>query len=119
MSTVKTFLTAGLTALVLTAAPAAYSAPESPMSAAQIEAAKTPAEHEAIAKMFEDEAASLTKKSEMHGEIATNYSLPGHKPFQMGLARHCAALEKDYKAAAKQNLELATIHHELAKEAAK
>jgi hypothetical protein len=112
MNTVKTFLTAGLTALVLTAAPAAYSAPESPISAAQIEAAKTPAEHEAIAKIFEDEAASLTKKSEMHGEMAKNYS-------KMGVARHCAALEKDYKAAAKQNLALAAIHHKLAQEAAK
>jgi hypothetical protein len=48
----------------------------------------------------------------MHGEMAKNYS-------KMGVARHCAALEKDYKAAAKQNLALAAIHHKLAQEAAK
>jgi hypothetical protein len=32
-------------------------------------------------------------------------------------AKHCAALQKDYKAAAKQNSELAAIHHQMAKEA--
>lgn len=120
MNTAKRFLTVGLTALALMAIPAAYSAPESnPVSAAQIEAAKTPAEHEAIAKIFEDEAASLTKKSEMHGEMAKNFSLPGGKPFMAAQAKHCAALEKDYKAAAKQNLELAAIHHQMAKEVTK
>jgi hypothetical protein len=117
MNTVRTFLTAGLTALVLTAASAAYSAPDSnPVTAAQIEAAKTPAEHETIAKLFEDEAASLTKKSKMHGEMAKNFSSPGGKPFMAAQARHCAALEKDYKAAARQNLELAAIHHKMAKD---
>ena len=120
MNTAKTFLASALAALVLAAVPAAYSAPESnPVSAAQIEAAKTPAEHEAIARLFEDEAASLTKKSEMHGEMARTWSLPGGKPYMAAQARHCAALEKDYKAAAKQNLELAAIHHQMAKEATK
>lgn len=120
MNTTKTFLTAGLTALVLTAASAAYSAPESnPVTAAQIESAKTPAEHEVIAKIFEDEAASLTKKSEMHGEMAKNYSSGGGKPWMAAQAKHCAALQKDYKAAAKQNLDLAAIHHQMAKEANK
>ena len=119
MNTLKTFLTAGLAALILTAAPAAFStADNSPVTAAQIEAAKTPAEHEAIAKIYEDEAASLTRKSEMHGEMAKNYRLGG-KPFMAAQAKHCAALEKDYKAAATQNLELAAIHHQLAKGAVK
>lgn len=118
MSTVKTFVMAGLTALALTAIPAAYSAPEgNPVSAAQIEAAKTPAEHESIAKIFEDEAASLTKKSEMHGEMAKIYSAGGGKPWMAAQAKHCAALEKDYKAAAKQNLDLAAIHRQMAKAA--
>ncbi len=119
MRTIKPFLTAGLAALVLTAPPAVYSAPESPASAAQIEAAKTPAEHEAIAKLFEDEAASLTKKSEMHGDMAKTFAAPGGKPYMAALAKHCAALQKDYKAAARQNSELAAIHHRMAKEAAK
>ena len=117
MSTVKPLLTAGLAALVLSAAPAVYSASESPVSAAQIEAAKTPAEHEAIAKLFEDEAASLTKKSEMHGEMAKTFGAPGGKPYMAAQAKHCAALQKDYKAAAKQNSELAAIHRQMAKEA--
>ena len=119
MKHLNTILAAGLAVLVLTLAPAAYSGTESPVTATQIETAKTAAEHEAIAKLFEDEAASLTKKSEMHGEMARNFSLPGGKPFMAAQAKHCAALEKDYKAAAKQNLNLATIHHQMAKEAIK
>ena len=119
MSNVRISVAAGLTALVLNVAPAAYAAPESPVSAAQIEAAKTPVEHEAIAKMFEDEAASLTTKSEMHAEMAKTYSLPGGKPYLAALAKHCTALENDYRAAAKQNLALAAIHRKMAKEATK
>jgi len=111
-------LAAALTALILTATPTAFAASDTPVSAATIEAAKTPAEHTALAKMFEDEAASLTKKSEMHGEIAKSNAHPGGKPFQARVAQHCAALAKDYKAAAKQNLELAAIHHKLAEGAA-
>lgn len=119
MSARRTFLTAGLAALMLTAAPTVYPAAENAVSAAEIEAAKTPAEHEAIAKTFEDEAASLTKKSQMHGEMAKTFSAPGGKPYTAAQAKHCAALEKDYKAAAKQNSELAAIHHQLAKETAR
>ena len=120
MNVAKSFLTAGLTALVFTMSPVIYAAPESgPVPAAQIEAAKTPAEHEAVAKIFEDEAASLTKKSEMHDDIAKTNGVPGGKGPQLAMAKHCAALAKDYKAAAMQNLELAAIHRKMAQEAAK
>jgi hypothetical protein len=49
MNTMKTILTAGFAALVL-ATSAAYAAPAPFVSEAAVAAAKTPAEHEAIAK---------------------------------------------------------------------
>ena len=119
MKTVTTVLIASLTALFLTAATPTYPAAESGLQATQIESAKTPAEHEAVATLFENEAASLTRKSEMHDGMAKTYSVPGGKPAIAALARHCAAVAKDYKAAAKQNLELAAIHRQLAKDGAK
>ena len=45
--------------------------------------------------------------------------LAKHSVAGAALAPHCAALAKDYKAAAKQNLELAAIHRQLAKDIAK
>ena len=119
MKTLKTSLTAGLAALLLSATPISYAAPESPVSAAQIESAKTPAEHEAVAKLFEDEAANLTKKSEMHGDMAKTFGAPGLKPAQAAIARHCLALEREYRAAAKENLALAALHHKMSAEASK
>ncbi len=119
MNTIKTSLAAGLAALLLSAAPATYATADSPVSAAQIESARTPAEHEAVAKLFEDEAAHLTQKSEMHGDMAKTFGAPGLKPTQAAIARHCVALEREYRAAAKDNLALAALHHRMAREASK
>lgn len=112
-------LAMGLAALMLAPAAAAYAGSDEPVSAAQIESANTPADHEAIAKFFEDEAASLAKKSAMHARMATRVNPRAGNAFRVAQAKHCAALEKDYMAAAKQNLDLAAIHHQMAKEATK
>lgn len=119
MNTAKLTLASGLAAVMLASAPVAYAASDNPVSVAQIEAAKTPAQHEAIAKIFEDEAASLTKKAEMHARMATRINPRAGNAFRVAQAEHCAALETAYKAAAKQNLDLAAIRHEMSKEAAR
>lgn len=99
MTSTTTLVAAGLTAMLLIATPATHAAPDAPVSAAAIEAATRPAERTAIATLFEDEAASVTKKSEMRAEMATTDGGPGGKPFNAALAQHCAALAKEYKAA--------------------
>jgi hypothetical protein len=116
MCNVKMVLTAGLAALLLAAGCAEHPVVDNP-SAAAIESAKTPADHEALAKAYEDEAARLSKEADTHEEIARIYKNTIGAKAAMG--GHCAALAKEYRAAAKENRELATIQHELAKEAAK
>jgi hypothetical protein len=112
MRTATLFLSAGLIALILTAGPVVSAAPETPLSAATIDFAKLPIEHEALAKMYEDEAASLTRKAAVHAKIAET----NRQPRWEATRKHCAALEQAYRIAAQENLELAAIQQELAKE---
>jgi len=116
MCSSKIFLTAGLAALLLTAGCAEHPVVDNP-SAATIDSAKTAADHEAVAKAYEDEAARLSKEADTHQELARNYKNTTNVA-KASMGGHCAALAKEYRAAAQENLELAAIQHELAKEAA-
>lgn len=118
MNTMKTMLAVGLAAVVLTAT-AAHAAPAPFVSEAAVTAAKTPAEHEAIAKAYDDEAASLKQKSEVHGDMAKSNAGSGMKGPQMQINKHCKTIAKDYAAAAAESAELATLQRKLAKDAAK
>jgi hypothetical protein len=118
MNSVKTMMTAGLAVLVLTAT-AAYAAPAPFVSEAAVSAAKTPAEHEAIAKAYDDEAASLKQKAEVHGDMAKSNAGAGMKGPQMQINKHCKAIAKDYEAAAAESAELAKLQRKLAKDTAK
>ena len=80
-----------------------------------IAAAKTPADHEAIAKAYEDEAASLDKMAEMHKNLADTYGQPGGKPWQAAQAKHCKSVAAELKAAATNERALAAEHHKMAK----
>lgn len=83
---------------------------------AQVAAAKTANDHEAIAKEYEAEAAELDRKVEMHEQMLATYKSNGKLP---GPAKHCAALVKDLKAAAQEDRNLAAEHHKLAEAAGK
>jgi hypothetical protein len=115
MRNVTIVLTAGVAALLLTVGCAEHPVVDNP-SAATIESAKTPADHEAIAKAYEEEATRLSKEADTHEELARMYKNAIGAKGAMG--GHCAALAKEYRAAAKENLELAGNQHEMAKEAA-
>ena len=83
---------------------------------AQIAAAKTASDHEAIAKAYDDEAAELDAKVKMHEQLTDSYKSNGK---MVGPARHCDALVKDFKAAAQESRSLAAEHHKLAQQAGK
>ena len=83
---------------------------------AQITAAKTAADHETIAKAYEDEAAELDRKVKMHEQLTDSYKNNGK---MVGPAKHCDALVMDFKAAAKESRSLAAEHHKLAQQAGK
>lgn len=99
---------------------AALTANAAPPDAVTVTAARTAADHEAIAKAYEDEAASFEKMAAMHKNLAETYSTQaGGKPLHAAQAKHCGSVAADLAAAAKEERALAAEHHKLAKSASK
>jgi hypothetical protein len=87
---------------------------------AQITAARTPADHEAIAKAYEADAVTADAKAKEHEAMARAYrSTGGPKANTNSMVRHCERLVKDYTDAAADYRALAAEHHSMAKDAAK
>lgn len=91
----------------------AFAGDSPPVTAAQIAAASSAADHEAIAKAFDDQAADLEAKADWHHTMANAYRTAG-KPAIALQSRHCDALTKDLKAAAAESRALAAEHHKMA-----
>ena len=108
----------GTGVLALALSSTVSSAGSTSVEPAQIAAAKTAADHEAIAKAYEDEATEFDHNAEMHERRTEIYKGAG-KPAFAGQAKHCDALTNDLKAAANESRALATGHHKLAKAAGK
>jgi uncharacterized low-complexity protein len=83
---------------------------------AQIAAAKTPADHEAIAKAYDAEAAAAEAKANAHEGMARTYRAGGGTPKASSTAMggHCDRLMKSYSAAAVEYRALAAEHRKLA-----
>lgn len=88
------------------------------LSAGAIAAAKTPAEHQAIADAYAREAESLRAKANEHRAMDKEYSGPGYRSLKLGAGMHCKKLVEAYEAAAKDADSLATAHRDMAKAAA-
>jgi hypothetical protein len=89
---------------------------------AQIAAATTPADHEAIAKSYEADAVTAEAKAKEHEAMARKYrSIGGPKSTANSspMVRHCQRLVKSYTDAAADYRALAAGHHSMAKNAAK
>ena len=87
---------------------------------AKVAAAKTAADHEAIAAEFEQEAKDLEAKATLHADMARHYGMEQYahqrKP---SLKKHCENLSASLKKAAEQAREMAKLHHQLAQKAGK
>jgi hypothetical protein len=81
-----------------------------------VTAAKTKADHEAVAAAYEAEAVAAEQKAQMHVEMAAKYRDFGTKPPWSAMSSHCAQLKKQYLMTAKLNRELADEHHKIAAE---
>lgn len=105
-------LSVGIAALGLSSVmlPASADVPDP----ATIQAAKTPADHEAIAKAYEAEAASLEKMAAMHKNLGETYGQAGGKPWQSAQAKHCNSVAAELAAAAKEERALAAEHKKMA-----
>ena len=80
-----------------------------------ITSAKTPAEHEAIAAFYEQEAKEAKKKAALHRNTADTYrKLKISKP--VGMAEMCDGIAAMWEKIAKDNSTLAKAHREMAKQ---
>ena len=77
--------------------------------------AKTPADHEAIAAYYDQEAQAAHKKHEEHLKLEASYKNIPHLASKTGLPAHCKQIATDYDKIAKQYESLAKMHREMAK----
>jgi hypothetical protein len=83
----------------------------------RIAAAKTPADHEAVAGYYEQEATSAKGKADLHRRTAAGYRKMGiDKP--SGMAKMCDGIAEMWDKIAADATDLAKSHHEMAKAAA-
>ena len=79
--------------------------------------AKTPADHEKLAKMYDAEAAKARAAAETHRKMADAYRKAGGAWVEkVHIDQHCDALVKSYTAAAEEYEALAKAEREIAKD---
>ncbi|MFY9314560.1 MAG: hypothetical protein WAO95_03255 [Burkholderiales bacterium] len=83
----------------------------------QLEAARTRADHEAIAAWYEREAASAEGRAAAHRRMRDAYALPDPRYSNAAFVEHCENLILRYQQTAESNLALADLHRRLAGEA--
>ena len=118
MNRLLTALNAGVVAVMLSSGAYAGDAVVTP---AQIEAARTPADHEAIAAAYDREAARLEALASEHRAMAKAYAAQATTQKGMNgpaMTQHCTRLADKYMAAAKENRELAKEHRAMKEKAA-
>jgi hypothetical protein len=83
---------------------------------AQVAAAKTPADHEALASAYDKEAAAAEAKAKAHEGMARTYNAGGGAPkaSSTAMVEHCNRLTKAYGAAAAEYRALAAEHRRMA-----
>lgn len=84
---------------------------------AKIAAAKTAADHEAVAACYDDMAKDAHAKADAHRHMDSYYNEAPYKSAKLGAQRHCRALVASYEASAKDAEALAKLHRDMAKKA--
>ncbi|CAE6482906.1 conserved hypothetical protein [Nitrosomonas nitrosa] len=90
-----------------------------PMDMTQaLENAKTAADHEALAKHYEEVAKRMQLKAQEHEKLLEKYETNAHLYGRLGerLQAHCKMLIRSYEDAAKANMEMAESHRSMAAE---
>ena len=84
----------------------------------RVENAKTAADHEAIAKYYDGEAADAKKRADVRRKMAKTYSVGGGIGKGIGpvpFPQHCQAIAKDADDEASHYTAMAEMHRQLAK----
>jgi hypothetical protein len=84
---------------------------------AKISAAKTAADHEAIAACYDDIAKDAQANADAHRHMDSYYNEAPYKSAKLGAQRHCRALVASYQAVAKDAEALAKTHRDMASKA--
>ena len=95
------------------------SAAESTDILQMLQNAKTPADHEAIAKYYDEQAAAAKKQADLHRKMASTYTTGGTpmgKGAAVPLPQHCLAIAKAFDEQAAEYTAMAQAQRELAKE---
>jgi hypothetical protein len=79
-----------------------------------ITAAKTPADHEAIATYYEKEAQEARQKQTQHQQMRDEYAKIPVLKTKTGAVDHCDAIAKKYEEIAKDYEAMAQMHREMA-----
>ena len=116
MKKLSYMLASGIAALALIGA-AAAATDESGVTQAQIEAAKTPEQHEGIARSYEEEATAAEARAASHAKMAKIYRLAYAKTPRESMANHCSRIEESYRNAASEYRKLAEEHRKMAADA--
>lgn len=105
-----------LAAAILTLGGCAAEGPVKPGGLEQkIEAARTSADHEVIASLYEQQAGADKAESERHRGLARAYGRSWtYKGGHANLSRHCENLARTHQQAAEENLALAKAHRQIA-----
>jgi len=86
----------------------------------KVQSAKTPADHEAIAKHYDAQATQATESAAMHRKMGESYkgqaaTSSGKGAGISAMPQHCEALAKNYDAEADHYKAMAQTHRDLAK----
>ena len=85
---------------------------------AKIAAAKTAADHEAVAACYDDMAKEAQAKATTHKEMGAAYRKAGGASVgKLSLPQHCDYFTKTYAAEAKMYEQMAAAHRQIAKKA--
>ena len=98
--------------VVMTALPAIGAAVDDTNVEQMIENAKTPADHEAIAKYYDQQAAKAHEQMQWHEKLLKAYMA---NPRLSTMQMHCSRLVDLYKNEAKEDRKLAHEHREMAR----
>jgi adenylylsulfate kinase-like enzyme len=84
-----------------------------------VQSAKTAADHEALAKHYEEGAKEMRAKAEEHKKMLAQYRAKKdlYRKQAQDLINHCQGLIRVYEQAAADNLSMAKSHREIAAEA--
>jgi hypothetical protein len=82
-----------------------------------IRAAKTAADHDAIAACYDDMAKQAQANANAHRGMDSYYNEAPYLSSKQGFKRHCRALVDSFQASAKDAEALATAHRDMAKNA--